>query len=140
MTDKDAPEVAEETQLHVGGFQGGEGVRGDGGIKVSWVDARVLGEIVNHRLRDVNVVINEGDSLSWAPATHHGDTGESELRRLDDSLGSVRPDFNLLLFCRDELRIQSTEVSTTGYLIWEEWKLLWWKEKVACPSNGSESE
>ena len=48
MTYKANPCVDEEAQLQVGGLQRRQMLRGDFRIQVSWFDARILCQIVNH--------------------------------------------------------------------------------------------
>lgn len=123
------PHVDEETQLQVGGFEGGEVLGGDLGVQVSRLDPRVLGQVIHH-LRDRgrcegsvsslcvpqgwaglpylllggDVVVDEGDALVGALPAHTRDPGHRHLAGLDSGFGPVTAQLGLLLRHRTQER------------------------------------
>ena len=97
VPDEDAAEVKEEPELLVGDFQRNQVVRGVEAVEVAFVHAGPFGEIVDDRLGDGDVVVDEREAFINAAAAEDGNTSEAEARRTDDFAVTVGFDLDLFL-------------------------------------------
>ena len=98
------------------------------GIKVTVVDARPFSEVVNDRLIDGDVVINEWQTFVNAAATEDRDTSEAKPGRSDDFSITVGFNFDLLLLKSDEFGINcNVGASDRSLCFWtQELTILGW--------------
>ena len=77
-------EVEQQPKLLVCHFQADQCMRAEPWIEISRLEARVLGQMVDHRLRNGDVVIDEWNGDIGSTATQHGHAPESQPRWTDD--------------------------------------------------------
>ena len=80
---EDASDVYEVAELFVGGLERGQMLLAEVGVEVARLDARELGDVVDHLLLGRDVVVDEGTALARTGPTDAGDAGNGHLGRLD---------------------------------------------------------
>ena len=105
MAHKDNAEVEEEPEFLVRDFEADEGVAGPAAIKIARGDAGEGGEVVDHRLGNGNVVVDEGLAGVFACAAENAYSSETESAWSDRFTCAVGFDFDFFALESDELCI-----------------------------------
>lgn len=116
VADKPAAEVEQDPEALIGNFERDETVVACAWVEIPGEDARVLVQVVNDGLADLDPVVDACEAFVFALAADNRHTAEGVEIGPDDFSNAVRLHFYFGLFGKDEFRVEGDDCVGTGTL------------------------
>ena len=116
VADKDDAQVQQQPELLVGDFEADEGVARAAAVEITGRDARKGRQVVHHRLRNGNVVVDKGLACVLAGPAQDADARKAEPRGADGLARAVGFDFDFFALQRHELGVDGDGCAGRGGL------------------------